>query len=135
MKTMSILIGLFCAAIFISGCGNEMTVVKARQKMPKEYQATTEARWKTSYQQGLKSFNKKDYVKALEYFAVALKYTKEDDYDTRAWLYYSMGICFERQSDLPKAQQNYIMAQNLDPNLSEASDGLRRITKRLAENN
>jgi len=44
-----------------------------------------------------------------------------------------MGRCWEGLKDLAKAEQNYIMAQNLDPNLSEASDGLARITKLRAQ--
>lgn len=97
--------------------------------------ASSDARWKSSYNQGLESYNKKQFVQASELFALALKYTHEDDYDTRAWLYFSIGRCWEGLKDLSKAEQHYIMAQNLDPHLSEASDGLQRISKRRAQSN
>lgn len=132
MKSISRFIILICTASFLTGCGNEMTIVKAKQKASKEPAFATEARWKHSYGEALAHYNKKEYSQALELFAVSLKYTGEDD-ETRAWIYFSMGRCWESLKDLAKAEQNYIMAQNLDPNLSEASDGLARITRLRAE--
>lgn len=132
MKTTRLVIGLICAAVFLSGCGKEMTIVQAKQKAAKEPAFATQARWKNSYNDALAHYNKKEYSQALELYAVALKYCGDDD-ETRSWIYYSMGRCWEGLKDLAKAEQNYIMAQNLDPNLSEASDGLARITKLRAE--
>ncbi|HEX2897250.1 MAG TPA: hypothetical protein VHP63_04285 [candidate division Zixibacteria bacterium] len=134
MKTTLLLIGLICAAVSLSGCGSEMTIVQAKQKAAKEPAFATEVRWKNSYNAALAHYNKKEYSQALELYAVALKYSGEDD-ETRSWIYYSMGRCWEGLKDLAKAEQNYIMAQNLDPNLSEASDGLRRIIKLRAQSN
>ena len=133
MNTIRLFIGLFCTFLFLSGCGNQMTIVKAYPKTLSETTRISDDRWKTSYNEGLAYYNKKEYNAALELFAVALKYTAEDDDETRAWLYFSMGRCWEGLKDLPKAEQNYIMAQNLDPNLTEASDRLARITKRRAQ--
>jgi tetratricopeptide (TPR) repeat protein len=135
MTNSRVLAGLFCALILLGGCGNNMTVVRTHQKPPSTKLSNPETRWKTSYNQGLKYYNNKEYLQASELFAVALKYTSEDDYETRAWMYFSIGRCWEGLSDLAKAEQNYLMAQNLDPNLSEASDGIQRISKRRAENN
>lgn len=132
MKSVRLFKALFCAALCLSGCGKEMTVVRAYPQTGSESIVSENARWKTSYNSGLAHFNKREYTEALELFAVALKYTGEDD-ETRAWIYFSMGRCWEGLKDLPKAEQNYIMAQNLDPNLSEASDGLARITKLRAQ--
>ncbi len=135
MKYNLLFTGLFCSILFLSGCGgNEMTIVKAQPKMMSERAKITDERWKNSYSEGLDHYNKKEYTPAMELFAVALKYTGDDD-ETRAWLYFSIGRCWEGMHDLPKAEQNYTMAQNLDPHLSEASDGLARITKRRAEGN
>ena len=134
MINIRLVIGLFCALVFLSGCGgNEMTIVKAHPKMMTENTKISDERWKRSYNEGLTYYNNKEYSAAMELFAVALKYTDEDDDETRGWLYFSIGRCWENLQDLSKAEQNYIMAQNLDPNLSEASDGLARITKRRAQ--
>jgi len=132
MKTTLILIGIISAAISLTGCGKEMTIVQAKQKAANEPAFATEVRWKNSYNAALAHYNKKEYSQALELYAVALKYSGEDD-ETRSWIYFSMGRCWEGLKDLAKAEQNYIMAQNLDPNLSEASDGLARITKLRAQ--
>ncbi len=132
MITIRLFIGLFCALVFLSGCGREMTIVKAHPRTMSETAQIKDDRWKNSYNEGLAYYNKKEYSAALELFGVALKYAGEDD-DTRAWIYFSIGRCWEGLKDLAKAEQNYIMAQNLDPNLSEASDSLARITKRRAQ--
>jgi len=133
MKSNCLFIVIVCAACFLAGCGNQMTIVKAHPKSTSETAKISDNRWKNFYNEGLAHYNKKEYSAALELFAVALKCTDEDDDETRAWLYFSMGRCWEGQKDLAKAEQNYIMAQNLDPNLSEASDRLARITKRRAQ--
>lgn len=135
MNNIRLFIGLFSVLLFLFGCGgNEMTIVKAHPKMVTENTKISDERWKRSYNEGLTYYNNKEYSAAMELFAVALKYTGDDD-ETRAWLYFSIGRCWESLQDLSKAEQNYIMAQNLDPHLSEASDGLARITKRRAEGN
>ena len=133
MNTIRLFIGIFSALAFLSGCGNQMTIVKAHPKSMSETAKFSDNRWKNSYNEGLAYYNKKEYSAALELFAVALKYTNEDDDETRGWLYFSIGRCWEGSKDLAKAEQNYIMAQNLDPNLTEASDRLARITKRRAQ--
>jgi len=134
MKTILAIIGLVCALFCISGCGNQnMTTVKAQPKPATERIVSSEARWKTSYNRGLALYQKGQHNQALELFAVSLKYTDDYDSETRGWLYYSMGRCWEGLGELAKAEQNYIMAQNLDPHLSEASEGLSRITKLRAE--
>ena len=133
MNTIRLFIGLFCVFALLPGCGNQMTVVKAHPRATTETTRISGGRWKNSYNEGLAYYNKKEYSAALELFAVALKYTNENDDETRGWLYFSIGRCWEGSKDLAKAEQNYIMAQNLDPNLSEASDRLARITKRRAQ--
>lgn len=131
MKSILLSLAVFCSVFILSACGNEMTIVKAKQRASKEPAFATESRWKHSYNEALAHYNKKEYTQALELFTVALKYSEDDE--TRAWLYFSMGRCWEGLNDLAKAEQNYLMAQNLDPNLSEASDGLARITKLRAQ--
>jgi tetratricopeptide (TPR) repeat protein len=121
-----------CLAVIIQGCGKSMTIVKTHPKSAAQNAYVSGGRWQDAYNKGLTHLNKKQYDKALEFFTLALKDAGDND-ETRAWMYFSIGRCWEGLKDLAKAQQNYIMAQNLDPNLTEASNSLARISKRLAE--
>ncbi len=133
MKLILLFLTVNFCALFVSGCGNEMIIVKAQPQRGSESIVSEQGRWKSSYKSGTAHYKKREYNEALEFFAVALKFTNEDDDRTRARIYFSMGQCWEGLRDIAKAEQNYIMAQNLDPNHAKASDALARITKRRAQ--
>ncbi len=132
MKLVLLFLTVIFCALFVSGCGNEMIIVKAQPQRGSESIVSEHGRWKSSYKSGTAHYKKREYIEALEFFAVALKYTDDDD-KTRARIYFSMGQCWEGLRDIAKAEQNYIMAQNLEPNLTEASDRLAHITKRRVQ--
>lgn len=129
MKLIYIFLAVICLSLFVSGCGHEMTIVKAQPIAGSESIVSETDRWETSYKSGVAHFKKREYGEAVEFFAVALKYTNKSDDKTRARIYFSIGQCWEGLSDISKAEQNYIMAQNLNPNYTKAASALARITK------
>ena len=129
IKSAIIIISL---ALLCQSCSNNMTIVKTHQKQSSNNSFVTDSPWQSAYNSGLAHYNKREYDKALEFFNLALKGVGDDD-ETRAWMYFSIGRCWEGLKETAKAEQNFIMAQNLDPNLTEASDGLARIAKRRAD--
>jgi len=132
MNSTRLSIGIVCAALFLTGCGREIIIVKAHPKTGSGWTNSGSGQWNTNYNSGLAHYNKKEYIEALHQYELALKHAGDDD-EARAWIYFSMGRCWEGLKDLAKAEQNYITAQYLDPNLTEASDGLARIGKLRAQ--
>lgn len=132
MKTLKSLFIIICLVFAAQSCSKNMTIVKTHPKTGPRYSHSGQAPWQESYNSGLDHYQKKEYTKALEYYTLALKQAGDDD-ETRGWMYFSLGRCYEALKELGRAKQNYLMAQNLDPNLTEASDGIARISKQHAE--
>jgi Flp pilus assembly protein TadD len=74
-----------------------------------------------------------DCAKALEHYRQSLDFAPKDK-RSRAMIYLALGICQERTNETARARQSYYMALQLNPGLTEARNGLARLSP-LSESN
>jgi len=69
----------------------------------------------------------KDCAQALEHYNNSLNFAPNDK-RSRAMIYLSVGVCQEQTNEIAKARQSYHMALQLNPSLTEARNGLERLS-------
>lgn len=83
--------------------------------------------WLALYYLGHCRSSAKDCIAALKHYHKSLNFAPNDK-RSRAMIYLAVGVCQEETNETAKARQSYHMALKLNPELTEARNGLERLS-------